>query len=38
LLAFVVISKYMDSLPLYRQSQIFARLGFEADRTALGTG
>jgi transposase len=35
LLSWIAVSKYADALPLYRQSQIFARLGFEADRTTL---
>lgn len=35
LLAFIVISKYLDGLPLYRQCQIFSRIGFNADRTTL---
>src|SRR5215470_3102557 len=32
LLAHVVVSKYADHLPLYRQSGIYARLGVELDR------
>ena len=35
LLAHVVISKYCDHLPLYRQSQIYARAGLELDRATL---
>ena len=35
LLAHVVVSKYCDHLPLYRQSQIYARSGVELDRTTL---
>jgi transposase len=35
LLAHVVVSKYCDHLPLYRQSQIYARAGVELDRTTL---
>lgn len=35
LLAWVTVSKFCDALPLYRQSQIFARLGAELDRTTL---
>jgi transposase len=35
LLAHVVISKYCDHLPLYRQSQIYARSGLELDRATL---
>jgi transposase len=35
LLAHVLISKYCDHLPLYRQSQMFARQGVELDRSTL---
>jgi transposase len=35
LLAFILISKYGDSLPLYRQAQIFARQGVVLDRSTL---
>ncbi len=35
LLAHVVVSKYCDHLPLYRQSQIYARSGVELDRATL---
>ena len=35
LLAHVLISKYCDHLPLYRQSQIFARQGLEINRSTL---
>ncbi len=35
LLAWVAVSKYADALPLYRQTQIFKRVGFEVDRTTL---
>ena len=35
LLAWIVVSKYMDALPLYRQCEIFKRIGFTADRTTL---
>jgi transposase len=35
LLAHVLVSKYCDHLPLYRQSQIFARHGVEIDRSTL---
>lgn len=35
LLAHVLVSKYGDHLPLYRQSQIFARHGVELDRSTL---
>lgn len=35
LLAHVLVSKYCDHLPLYRQSQIYAREGVEIDRSTL---
>src|SRR5262245_16361304 len=35
LLAQVLVSKYCDNTPLYRQSQIFARHGVELDRSTL---
>jgi len=35
LLAHVLVSKYCDHTPLYRQSQIFARQGVEIDRSTL---
>jgi len=35
LLAQVLVSKYCDHTPLYRQSQIFARYGVELDRSTL---
>jgi transposase len=35
LLAHVLVSKYCDHLPLYRQSQIFTRQGVELDRSTL---
>lgn len=35
LLAYVAIGKYADALPLYRQHQIFKRLGVELNRTTL---
>lgn len=31
----VIVSKYADHLPLYRQSQIYARQGVEIDRSTL---
>ena len=34
-LAHVLVSKYADHLPLYRQSQIYARDGLELDRSTL---
>jgi len=35
LLAHVLVSKYGDHLPLYRQSQIFEREGIDLDRSTL---
>jgi transposase len=35
LLAHVLISKYCDHLPLYRQSEIYARDGVELDRSTM---
>src|SRR6202140_4924615 len=35
LLAHVLVAKYCDHLPLYRQSQIFARHGVDIDRSTL---
>ena len=35
LLAHVLISKYCDHLPLYRQSRIFARQGVDLERSTL---
>ncbi|MGH1352080.1 MAG: IS66 family transposase [Methyloligellaceae bacterium] len=35
LLAHVLISKYCDHLPLYRQSQIYAREGMEIERSTM---
>jgi transposase len=35
LLAHVLISKYADHLPLYRQSQIFKREGMDLSRSLL---
>jgi transposase len=35
LLAQILIGKYSDHLPLYRQSQIFARQGVTLDRSTL---
>jgi transposase len=34
-LAHVLVSKYGDHLPLYRQSKIFERDGIELDRSTL---
>jgi transposase len=35
-LAHVLVSKFCDHLPLYRQSEIYARDGLELDRSTLG--
>src|SRR3954463_6130464 len=35
LIAHVLVAKYGDHLPLYRQAQIFARQGIELDRSTL---
>ena len=35
LLAYVLVSKYADHLPLYRQSEIYAREGIDLDRSTL---
>jgi transposase len=35
LLAHVLVSKYADHLPLYRQSEIYAREGLDLDRSTL---
>jgi transposase len=35
LLAHVLVAKYCDHLPLYRQSEIYAREGVELDRSTL---
>ncbi len=35
LLAHVLVSKYADHLPLYRQSEIYAREGIDLDRSTL---
>ena len=35
LLAHVAVSKFADSLPLYRQAQIYARAGVELERSTL---
>ena len=34
-LAQVLVAKYSEHLPLYRQAQIFARRGIELDRSTL---
>jgi transposase len=35
LVAHVLVSKYADHLPLYRQAQIYSRLGIDLDRSTL---
>lgn len=35
LLAHVLVAKYCDHLPLYRQSEIYGRVGIELDRSTL---
>jgi len=35
LLSYIAVSKYADSLPLYRQSNILGRFGIEMNRTTL---
>lgn len=35
LLAYIAVSKYADSLPLYRQSRILGRFGIEMNRSTL---
>jgi transposase len=37
LLAQVLVSKFCDALPFYRQEQIFKRLGYELSRTNMAT-
>ena len=37
LLSYIAVSKYADSLPLYRQSQILKRFDIEMNRTTLAT-
>jgi transposase len=37
LLAHVAVSKYADGLPLYRQEQMFSRLGIELPRASLAS-
>jgi transposase len=38
LLAQVLVAKYADFLPLYRQAAIFARHGIELDRSTVPLG
>ena len=35
LIAQVLVSKYADHLPLYRQAQMYARQGVQLDRSTL---
>ncbi len=35
LLAYIAVQKYADALPLYRQSEMFKRIGIELDRTNM---
>ena len=35
LIAQVMVAKYADHLPLYRQAQIYARQGIQLDRSTL---
>jgi len=35
LLAYIIISKYLDALPLYRQEKIFERIGVTISRTSM---
>ena len=35
LLAYISVNKYCDALPLYRQVEIFKRIGIELDRSSL---
>ena len=37
LLAHIAVSKYEDSLPLYRQEQIFKRIGIDMPRSSLAS-
>lgn len=37
LLAWIVVSKFCDSLPLYRQSKIFTRIGVDIPVSTLGS-
>lgn len=36
-IAHVIVSKYADHLPLYRQAQIYSRQGIDLDRSTLAT-
>ena len=35
LLAYIIISKFLDALPLYRQEKIFERIGVSISRTSM---
>jgi transposase len=35
LLAYIAVQKYADALPLYRQSEMFKRIGIDLDRTNM---
>ncbi len=35
LLAYIIVSKYVDHLPLYRQEQIFKRIGYALSRKTM---
>ncbi|TXK96310.1 IS66 family transposase, partial [Methylococcaceae bacterium CS4] len=35
LLAYIIVAKFMDSLPLYRQETIFKRLSIDLSRATL---
>jgi|TARA_Y100000310_G_scaffold343827_1_gene453320 transposase len=35
LLAYIAVSKYLDALPLYRQEQMFKRIGVKLSRTTM---
>ena len=37
LLAYIAVCKYLDALPLYRQEQMFARIGVELSRATMAT-
>ena len=36
-IASVIVSKYADHLPLYRQAQIYSRQGVDLDRSTLAS-
>lgn len=37
LIAQVLVAKYSEHMPLYRQAQVFARHGIELDRSTLSS-